>query len=461
MLINALHKAQARLYTWLILAACLLGGVLPVSAQTSPAPLIIISLDGLRPDAVLHADEHGLKVPTLRAFVAGGTYAEGVITAIPSDTFPNHTTIITGVWPIEHGIYGNSMAFPQFTSRTWYVQDFFKDIKTETIFQAANKAGLKTAGVYWPATVGAPLNYNIPEYPIDASDMSPAGPVYSPGDILSKLNLHPTFDNDDITARDAFSTEASIRILRAYKPDLLVIHLTDLDHQEHIHGPFSIEANVSLEVTDGQVKEIQQAALAINPATRISIVSDHGFVAINHAVSVNAILAKAGLIEINPAAKSPNSKPKDWTAMCMSELSGICGGFLKHPSDKAALAKVMDVLEEAKENAEYGIDQILTREDMMRMGGGPNTDFGVAFSDGYAGVTTLTGPVVVAIPPGGAHGHVPTNPQIRTSFFIEGEGIAKGRNLHIIDIRQEAPTFANLLNVQLPAAKLAPLNVKP
>jgi predicted AlkP superfamily pyrophosphatase or phosphodiesterase len=59
----------------------------------------MISIDGLKPEYLLQADEHGLRIPTLRRFVREGTYAEGVIASLPTVTYPNHTTLITGVWP--------------------------------------------------------------------------------------------------------------------------------------------------------------------------------------------------------------------------------------------------------------------------------------------------------------------------------------------------------------------------
>src|SRR5262245_14387024 len=71
------------------------------------APVLLISLDGMRPDYVTHADEHKLKIPTLRRFMREGAYAEGVIGVAPTMTYPSHTTLVTGVSPAEHGIATN------------------------------------------------------------------------------------------------------------------------------------------------------------------------------------------------------------------------------------------------------------------------------------------------------------------------------------------------------------------
>src|SRR5271165_6897096 len=74
---------------------------LPLAAQS----LIVVSIDGMRPDYVLKADEHGLKIPHLRRILKDGAHATGVRGVLPTVTYPSHTTILTGVWPAKHHIY--------------------------------------------------------------------------------------------------------------------------------------------------------------------------------------------------------------------------------------------------------------------------------------------------------------------------------------------------------------------
>jgi predicted AlkP superfamily pyrophosphatase or phosphodiesterase len=68
----------------------------------------MISIDGLRPGDVLGADERGVRAPNLRRLAHDGVYATGVRDALPSVTYPNHTTLVTGVWPARHGIASNT-----------------------------------------------------------------------------------------------------------------------------------------------------------------------------------------------------------------------------------------------------------------------------------------------------------------------------------------------------------------
>src|ERR1700741_798835 len=104
----------------------------------SQTALLVISLDGMRPDYVIKADEHGLKIPHLRRMLAEGTHASGVRGVLPTVTYPSHTTILTGVWPSKHGIYSN-LVFDPFDKNLagWYW--YSEDIKTPTLWDAANK----------------------------------------------------------------------------------------------------------------------------------------------------------------------------------------------------------------------------------------------------------------------------------------------------------------------------------
>jgi predicted AlkP superfamily pyrophosphatase or phosphodiesterase len=74
----------------------------------------------LRKD-VLDADAHGLKIPHLRRFLKEGSYSTGVHGVVPTVTYPSHTTIITSVSPLKHGIYANTTFDPLLKNNGgWY-----------------------------------------------------------------------------------------------------------------------------------------------------------------------------------------------------------------------------------------------------------------------------------------------------------------------------------------------------
>ncbi len=442
-------SAQGRLSGAALLFAAVCG-----VAQPAP-PLVLISVDGMKPEYVTQADQHGLKVPVLRQFLTQGSYAEGVVGVVPTVTYPSHTTMVTGVWPAEHGVVDNTVFDPLGEHpNTWYWD--FADIKVPTLYTVADAAGIKTANVGWPVTINAPIDYNIAEGTQSEHTDKPGSSPYHPADILDQIGVHP----DEKADQDVTKTAEAVGILEKYHPGLLLVHLTDLDHQEHVHSPFSAEANASLEIIDEQIGQIRQAALAIDPHTRIVIVSDHGFLRVDHRTNLNVLLSQAGLIELGPpkpGAKRPSVvrwQAEAWAA------GGSNAIVLQHPEDAALVAKVRTVLERAKADPNNGIETILTHEEIAARGGFPQATFLVDYKDGYDPGGALSGTLVEDAPSTGMHGYLPSRPAMRSAFFIEGYDVAKGRNLGVIDMRQIAPTLAREMNVQLPEAKQAPVDVQ-
>ena len=157
------RQVRLALRVLLVAAALILPG--PVAAQqpVQTPLLLMISIDGLRPDYVTAADAHGAKIPNLRRFLAEGAFAQGVLGVIPTVTYPSHTTLITGVSPAAHGIFANTVFDPLRENQSgWYW--YSEDIRVATLWGAAARAGLSTASVQWPVSVGARVTWNIPEF---------------------------------------------------------------------------------------------------------------------------------------------------------------------------------------------------------------------------------------------------------------------------------------------------------
>jgi predicted AlkP superfamily pyrophosphatase or phosphodiesterase len=128
-------------------------------AQVPPARyVILISVDGFRPE--FYKDPQW-SMPTLHQMAQSGVYADGVRSVFPSVTYPSHTTMLTGALPSRHGIYYNSPFSREGENGKWYWETGL--IKVPTIWDAARKAGLTTASIHWPVSLGAPVDYNIPE----------------------------------------------------------------------------------------------------------------------------------------------------------------------------------------------------------------------------------------------------------------------------------------------------------
>ena len=81
-------------------------------AEHGDKPVVLISIDGLKPEAILDAANHGLKVSNLRAFMSAGVYATGVRGVLPTLTYPSHMSLMTGAAPARHGVYSNTTFDP-------------------------------------------------------------------------------------------------------------------------------------------------------------------------------------------------------------------------------------------------------------------------------------------------------------------------------------------------------------
>ncbi len=436
------------------------------------APVLMISIDGLKPEYVTGADARGLKIPYLRSLVRDGAYAEGVVGVWPTVTYPSHTTLLTGVTPAQHGIYNNREFDPEqhFAGAwNWYAAQ----IRVPTLWQVAHHAGLRTASVGWPVSVGAEdVDWLIPEYWRAAGSEGASNPLdrqmiaalSRPETLLSQLEpvAGPyMMGNDTTIGGDEAKTRYSVEILRRQKPQFMTIHLSSLDETEHEHGPFSAEAGRDLEAIDGMVSRLADAARAADPSTVVAIVSDHGFTTLTHTVNLYIPFLQAGLIQvtINPetnAVAVGSWKAQPWLAGGMAAIQ------LHDADDHQTEQQVRALLEKLAADPNNGIAAILDHDTIKARGGFPDAAFLVILKLGYTTGAATSGNLINATPSEkGGHGFSPEFPEMRASFFISGAGIAHHRDLGVIDMRQIAPTVAKILNVSLPDAKSAPLSVQP
>jgi predicted AlkP superfamily pyrophosphatase or phosphodiesterase len=162
----------------------------PLWSWTAPAsahPVLMISIDGLRSKDVTEARAPSL--PVFRKLMADGATADGVRDMLPSVTYPNHTTLVTGVAPALHGIAGNLTFDPlQKNMEGWYW--YAEDVKVPSLFDAVHAKGGVTLGFGWPATAGSlSITDNIPEYwrAYTAEDAKVVRAVSTPG-LAERIN---------------------------------------------------------------------------------------------------------------------------------------------------------------------------------------------------------------------------------------------------------------------------------
>jgi predicted AlkP superfamily pyrophosphatase or phosphodiesterase len=359
--------------------------------------------------------------------------------------------MVTGVWPNKHGILANTPFDPYGKNATgWYW--YAEDIKTPTLWDAARKAGLTTASVDWPVSVGANIEFNIVQYwrASTPDDLKAIRALSTPG-LLTEAEraVGPYPEGNDYTVpADLRRAAFAAFVIEKTKPRFMTCYLGGLDTEEHSSGPYSRETFAGLEEIDKCVGLIRNAAEKIGGGRAvICVVSDHGFTRTEMAVNVNSALREAGLIELDAKGKLKSWQAFTWYA------GGSGAVMLANPKDEAARRKVADVLKRLANDPARPFERTLNETELAKTGGFAGAAFAVSASPNFRLGNELAGPAITPVKPGGTHGYLPVIQQMDASFFIAGPGVTAGRNLGRIEMRDVAPTLAALMKAPFPSAE--------
>ncbi len=433
-----------------------LAALLAVPTLAQASPVLMISIDGLRPADVLDAEARGLKIPNLRKLAGEGIYATGVRNALPTVTYPNHTTLLTGVWPAKHGIFNNTTFDPKGENQGgWYW--YASDIKVPTLWDAAHKAGRTTASVYWPVSVGAAgVDYDIPELwrAHIGEDAKLLKAVSTPGlvDELEASTHRKLVElTEELPANNEARTTFAEALYAAKKPAFMTLHLAALDHAQHGFGPGDPKSKAVLEQIDGMIGRLIATARKVQPDVVIAIVSDHGFAPVEHDVNLSEAFVEAGLM-------TTDAKTHRITAWQAAPWGGAAVAVvLANPQDEAVKIKTKALLDKLAANPDYGIVRIVDAAEAARIGGTPMASYWIDFKPGWSAGGRPGGPMTGTSEEKGAHGYFPDHPEMRATFILAGPGVPKTGALGEIDMRDIAPTVAKVLKVDLPSADGKPL----
>jgi len=418
-------------------------------AQTAPAKhVIMVTIDGFRPEFYLDST-YGMA--TVRELMKNGIAAQGVNPVFPSVTYPNHTTMVTGVTPSKHGIFYNTPFEPGGVTGKWNWD--YNLIKVPTLWSAMHDAGKTTACVRWPVTFNAPIDYRIPEY-WNYKDMSDAreytAAASQPASLWKEVQENATglLQPDDLNAnnneliQDENVARMAGYIIKKYKPNFLALHLACTDHYEHENGRDHYMVRAAVAGADRAIKTLVEAIsrAKLTDSTVIIVLGDHGFENIYRSFNPNFLLQKAGLIT--------DVKTGNWKAMFHSS-GGSSFLQLKNKDDKATLKKVADLLAQQPDSVKSCF-QTITKEQLVKVGAA--SDVSIALS-GLNG-TTFGNKTNVLIEKfkgtKGTHGFFPDHQQIRTGFVAFGPGLKKDVIIPLMNMVDVAPIVCKLAGVTLP-----------
>ena len=410
--------------------------------------VILITIDGF---AAYNLDDIRVPLPNLRRIAAEGARADAMTVITPSVTWPDHTTLVTGVTPAKHSVLANGRI--EVGANGFYTINPRRSkeelCRSTTIYDVAHQAGMKTAEVNWPVTQGAKtLDFTFPDYPDNIKNTTPKllQRLVEQG-VLTKPE-ETSFRNQGPVGRDNTWTQAAVHLIKREKPNLLLFHLLNTDGQQHGHGPQSTEAFTALALADRQIGEIVQAVkdAGIARDTTIIVTADHGFVRVTKEIRPYVRLKERGFIRTGPGGAA------EFDAQIISEAGTALVYVPKAKTQPDLVARVRAALEGME-----GTEQVITPERYPALGlpvpgRDPQApDLVLAAKDGYAFGTDQAPPEISDFPrPVGSHGYVNTNPRVDALFVATGNGIRKGSRLGRIKNVDVAPTIARLLGVQLP-----------
>lgn len=210
--------------------------------------VILISIDGLRSDFVEKA-----KAANLLRLRAEGVQAQYMQPSFPSLTFPNHYTLVTGLYPAHHGLVDNTFIDPvkgrysmndkrKVSDSSWY--------GGTPLWVLAEKQGMLSASFYWVASEAA-IQGVRPSYYY----------VYN--------------DKIGIDQRVA-KVKNWLQLPAEKRPHFITMYFPQVDHEAHLYGPESREAIEAVRYVDSAIGKLVTALAPLKLPINFVVVSDHG-----------------------------------------------------------------------------------------------------------------------------------------------------------------------------------------
>ncbi|MFM9976886.1 MAG: ectonucleotide pyrophosphatase/phosphodiesterase [Sphingomonadaceae bacterium] len=375
----------------LLTLACLF--TLPLSAQDRAPVTILVSIDGFRPDYL----NRGV-TPRLNALKAAGVSA-AMRPSFPTVTFPNHYTLATGLRPDRHGIVGNSMEDPRKPGVVFTLSntDPFWWSEAEPIWVTAEKAGVRTATMFWPGT-----------------EVDFAGTRPRDWWRYAKENT----ENQRVDAVVDWLRRPS-----ATRPQFLTLYFDTVDAAGHEFGPDAAETNAAIAAADVQIGRLVDGVAALGIVANFVIVSDHGMTA----------TSPDRVIELWKIARA-----KDYRTVTSGPYAGLEAQLRRAKRLEKALLRP------------HANMQCARREDLP-----PALHYGKNARVPRYVCIAAPGWIILGAPPApdrkyyatGAHGYDPAAADMAALFVAAGPAFRKGVTVALFDNVDIYPLVARLIGV--------------
>lgn len=365
----------------------------PAQAQEVRQPVtILISIDGFRADYL----DRGI-TPNLSKLAAGGAHG-ALRPSFPTKTFPNHYAIATGKRPDANGIVGNNMIDPRRPAVKFSLGDpkqsldpFWWD-EAEPAWVTADKAGVRTATMFWPGSEVAIHGIRPPDW--------------------LRYDEHVDYAQRVNTVLDWMRRPAAIR------PAFVTLYFEAVDGAGHEFGPDSAEVDAAIADVDTRIGDLVAGLAALGQPARILVVADHGM----RAIDQSRVIQLADLIDL-PSIVAVETGPYAAIEPAAGTDDRVYEALLKPHEHMACNRR-----DELPERLHYGRN--------------PRVAAIVCIAE--PGWSIIAGEPNWPIK-GGAHGYDNEDPQMLALFVASGTGL-KG-DIGIIDNIEVYPLLMRLIGV--------------
>jgi alkaline phosphatase D len=366
--------------------------------------VVLVSLDGFRWD---YAARDGAR--HLLAIGKAGVWApQGMMPSYPSLTFPNHFTIVTGLYPEHHGLVANS-----FYDETKHARYAISDDAAVTdgswysgtpLWSLAESQGMRSACLFWPGSEAEIAGHRPTWY--------------------AKFDSK-TEATDAVQQARIDDAVALLKMPAAERPHFITIYYNEPDHEGHEYGPDAPQTKTAALKMDAMVAKLKVALDKTKLPIDLVVVSDHGMAKV-----------EGSWISLDDFADLANFQTV---------------GTLLYPSSEEDAAKAYNALKHASPDF-----FVYRRKDMPA---GLNYNQNPREGDP---VIVPTGPYMIRAkkpkgdktdqpPPAGMHGYDPhTMPQMKASFFAEGPDILPGKTVQPFENVNLYPWMAHMLGLNAP-----------
>ena len=375
----------------------------PAAAAATMPVTILVSIDGFRPDYL----DRGV-TPRLSALAAGGVSAS-MEPSFPSKTFPNHWTIVTGLYPDHHGITANKFEDPAHPGETFTMasDEPYWWSAAAPIWVTAEKAGIRTATMFWPGA-------NVPWGGIRGEDW--------PHAISGGVRPEDWQQYNEAVTGDS-RVDAVIDWLRrpaATRPRFVTLYFDTVDTAGHEYGPAAPETTRAVAGVDAEIGRLVDGLATLGQTANLVIVADHGMAATSSARTV---------------ALDTIADPADYRI----EEAGPYAGLYPVDGHDAALARAI-----------LGTHPHMTcwrRQDIpARFHYGTNPRIPPYFclaDDGW----TIAPTMPTKMQTGGNHGYDNHAADMRALFIANGPAFAAGKRLPTFENVDVAPLLRDLIGL--------------